>query len=131
MQSTLALLLAAGSTVLAQSWSTAYTATGTADVAAARATAKTSSPTSHVKGKVFDRLAIIWLENTDYDLAAGDPNLDWVAKKGIKLTSHFAVTHPSEPNYVAVCPPNTLATLSCVCLLTRPGHRRRLLWHEQ
>lgn len=104
MQSTLALLLAAGSTVLAQSWSTQYTATGTADVAAARATAKTLSPTSHVKGKAFDRLAIIWLENTDYDLAAGDPNLDWLAKKGIKLTNHFAVTHPSEPNYVAVCP---------------------------
>ncbi|KAJ9160791.1 Phosphoesterase [Coniochaeta hoffmannii] len=101
MQSTLALLLAAGSTVLAQDWSTKYTATGTADVAAARATAKTLSPTSHVKGKVFDRLAIIWLENTDYDLAAGDPNLDWLAKKGIKLTNHFAVTHPSEPNYVA------------------------------
>ncbi|KAH8901975.1 phosphoesterase [Coniochaeta sp. PMI_546] len=101
MQSTLALLLAAGSTVLAQSWSTAYTATGTADVAAARATAKTSSPTSHVKGKAFDRLAIIWLENTDYDLAAGDPNLDWLAKKGIKLTNHFGVAHPSEPNYVA------------------------------
>ncbi|KAB5586265.1 acid phosphatase [Coniochaeta sp. 2T2.1] len=97
----MALLLAAGSTVLAQSWSTAYTATATASVAAARATAKTSSPTSNVKGKAFDRLAIIWLENTDYDLAAGDPNLDWLAKKGIKLTNHFAVAHPSEPNYVA------------------------------
>jgi acid phosphatase len=48
------------------------TATGTADVAAAAATAKTSSPTSDVKGKVFDRFAIIWLENTDYDKAVGD-----------------------------------------------------------
>jgi acid phosphatase len=48
------------------------TATGTADVAAAAATAKTSSPTSNVKGKVFDRFVVIWLENTDYDKAIGD-----------------------------------------------------------
>lgn len=54
-----------------------------------------------VKGKAFDRLAIIWLENTDYDLAAGDPNLAWLAKKGISLTNYFAVTHPSMPNYAA------------------------------
>lgn len=49
-----------------------YTATGTAAVAAARATAKTESPTSHVPGKAFDRFAIIWLENTDYASAAAD-----------------------------------------------------------
>lgn len=49
-----------------------YTATATADVAAARETAKTSSPTSWVKGKAFSRFAVIWLENTDYDMAIGD-----------------------------------------------------------
>jgi hypothetical protein len=27
---------------------------------------------SHVKGKVFDRYLTIWLENTDFDKAAGD-----------------------------------------------------------
>lgn len=43
-----------------------------------------------VKGKAFDRFAIIWLENTDYDLAVGDPNLAWLAKKGITLSNHFA-----------------------------------------
>ena len=53
-------------------WATSYTATGTADVAAAKATAKTSSPTSHVKGKAFDRFVIIWNENTDYEKAKGD-----------------------------------------------------------
>jgi acid phosphatase len=52
-----------------------YTATGTAEVAAAAATAKTSSPTSHVRGKAFDRLAIIWLENTDYEMAINDRKL--------------------------------------------------------
>lgn len=67
----LALLAAATSAAVAQEYYT-YTATSTTDVYAAQATAKTSSPTSHVKGKAFDRLAIIWLENTDYDLALGD-----------------------------------------------------------
>ncbi|KAF1938345.1 phosphoesterase-domain-containing protein [Clathrospora elynae] len=56
---------------------------------------------SCIKGKAFDRLAIIWLENTDYELAAGDPNLAWLAKKGISLSNYFAVTHPSMPNYAA------------------------------
>ena len=65
----LTLLAAAAGSAVAQ---TQYTATSTKDVYAAQATAKTLSPTSNVKGKVFDRLAIIWLENTDYELAAGD-----------------------------------------------------------
>lgn len=61
----------------------------------------TLSSAQWVKGKAFDRFAVIWLENTDYDLAAGDPSLAWLAKKGISLTNHFAVTHPSMPNYAA------------------------------
>jgi acid phosphatase len=44
------------------------TATDTADVYAAQATARTASPTSHVKGKAFDRYVSIWFENTDYDV---------------------------------------------------------------
>lgn len=78
-----------------------YTATDAADVYAAQATAKTESPTSKVKGKAFDRFVTIWLENTDYDKAVGDPNLAWLASKGITLSNYFGVTHPSEPNYAA------------------------------
>jgi hypothetical protein len=51
---------------------TQYTATNAASVAAARATARTLSPTSYVKGKTFDRVVQIWLENTDFDMAQGD-----------------------------------------------------------
>jgi acid phosphatase len=54
-----------------------------------------------VKGKAFDRFVVIWLENTDYSLAIGDPSLQWLAKKGITLSNNFAVTHPSMPNYAA------------------------------
>ncbi|KAI0179907.1 phosphoesterase-domain-containing protein [Hypoxylon sp. FL1284] len=78
-----------------------YTATATSDVEKARATAKTLSPTSNVKGKAFDRLAIIWMENTDYDMAIGDPNLAWLAERGLTLSNYHAVTHPSQPNYIA------------------------------
>jgi hypothetical protein len=51
---------------------TQYTATNAASVAAARATAMTLSPTSSVKGKTFDRFVNIFLENTDFDMAAAD-----------------------------------------------------------
>lgn len=78
-----------------------YTATRVSAVKAAAATAKTSHKTSHVQGKVFDRFITIWLENTDYDKAAGDPSLAWLAQRGITLSNYFGVTHPSEPNYCA------------------------------
>lgn len=34
-------------------------------------------------------------------MGAADPNLQFLATQGITLTNYFAVTHPSEPNYVA------------------------------
>jgi hypothetical protein len=74
MQSKILGLVATAGLVAAQV-STEYTSTATRNVAAAAATANTRSPTSNVKGKAFDRLAIVWLENTDYDLAAGDRKL--------------------------------------------------------
>ncbi|MCJ1309814.1 hypothetical protein MMC25_003475 [Agyrium rufum] len=89
-------LLALASGVVAQN-----TQTSTAAVASAAATALTSSPTSHVRGKAFDRFVVIWLENTDYTMAVGDPNLASLAKQGILLENYFGVTHPSEPNYAA------------------------------
>lgn len=46
-------------------------------------------------------------ENTDFTKAAGDPNLAWLASKGITLDNYFGVTHPSEPNYAAsICGDN-------------------------
>ncbi|KAF4988002.1 hypothetical protein FGRMN_10050 [Fusarium graminum] len=84
-------------------WETKYTATGTAEVAAAAATAKTSSPTSKVKGKAFDRIAVVYFENENYEKAFGDltANFSWFRSKGVTLSNYFGVTHPSEPNYMA------------------------------
>ncbi|KAI3324443.1 phosphoesterase [Xylariaceae sp. AK1471] len=79
---------------------TMYTATAAASIEAARATALTLSPTSNVKGKTFDRFVQIFLENQDFEIAAGDPNLAYLATKGILLDNYYAITHPSQPNYV-------------------------------
>jgi acid phosphatase len=65
-----------------------YTATGTAAVAAAAATAKSLSPTSNVKGKAFDRFVTIWLENTDYDMSIND-RTSW----SLNLSSRFIAAH--------------------------------------
>jgi hypothetical protein len=78
-----------------------YTVSRPHGVYAAQATAPSVQKTSHVCGKAFDRFVTIWLENTDYKKAEGDPNLAWLAAQGITLSNYFAVTHPSEPNYVA------------------------------
>ncbi|KAF7159427.1 hypothetical protein CNMCM6106_006700 [Aspergillus hiratsukae] len=72
-----------------------------AAIQAAQATTLPSSPTSDVQGVAFNRFYQIWLENTDYSSASGDPNQQWLASQGIKLTNYFAIAHPSEPNYCA------------------------------
>lgn len=52
-------------------------------------------------GKLFDRFVIIWLENTNENTASADADLHWLAERGITLTNYWALTHPSEPNYIA------------------------------
>ncbi|KAF8946208.1 hypothetical protein BGZ47_001030 [Haplosporangium gracile] len=54
-----------------------------------------------VKGKAFDHIFIIFLENTDYDKAATDSNLMSYFPDAVHLDNYYGVTHPSEPNYVA------------------------------
>lgn len=78
-----------------------YTATAASDVYAAQATALTLHPTSNIEGQYFDRFVQIFLENQDYDIADGDPNIEYLASLGLKLDNYWSVTHPSQPNYVA------------------------------
>ncbi|KAK5653355.1 hypothetical protein OQA88_9047 [Cercophora sp. LCS_1] len=72
-----------------------------AEIYAARDTAPSSSPTSNVQGVAFDRIVHIWLENIDYDDAANNQDMQWIANQGLLLTNYWAVTHPSQPNYAA------------------------------
>lgn len=64
-----ALLVAAGVAVGQQ---VSNTATNTQAVDQAAATALTESPTSYVKGKLFDRIIQIYLETTYYDEAVAN-----------------------------------------------------------
>ena len=43
-------------------------------------------------GAAFDRFAVIFLENTDFAMAAGDPNLKYLASQGVTLTNYNGVT---------------------------------------
>jgi len=70
-------------------------------ILATQATQAALSPVSNVQGKAFQRFYQVWLENTDYSAALGDPNMQWLASQGITLSNYFATTHPSEPNYAA------------------------------
>lgn len=63
--------------------------------------AKTNHVSSDIPGSAFDRFVVIWLENTDYNKAADDENMAWLAEQGIVLDNYWALTHPSEPNYLA------------------------------
>ncbi|KAF8331557.1 phosphoesterase family-domain-containing protein [Amanita rubescens] len=60
----------------------------------------TNAP-SAPKGKVFKYFMQIWLENEDYDTIVQLPQFQAVAEQGILLTNYNAITHPSEPNYIA------------------------------
>ena len=66
---------------------------------------------------VYDRFITIWLENTDFSAAVGDPGFQKLASQGILLTNYNGVTHPSEPNYVAA------SESSAACLFRTRSHR--------
>ncbi|KAF3387880.1 Acid phosphatase [Talaromyces pinophilus] len=92
-------MMASCSVVAAQTTTEQYPSA--AEIAAAQASVIPYSPTSNVPGKVFNRFIDIWLENTDLATAEIEPHLNELKKNGIFLNNYWAVTHPSEPNYIA------------------------------
>ncbi|ORX94445.1 hypothetical protein K493DRAFT_315498 [Basidiobolus meristosporus CBS 931.73] len=52
-------------------------------------------------GKWFNRIMIVMLENTDFDVAAKNQYFTDIAKRGLLLTNFYGVTHPSKGNYIA------------------------------
>jgi hypothetical protein len=77
---------------------TQYTSTAASAVAKARATALTLSPTSNVVGKTFNRFVTIWLENTDYSLAAGDGKFTYVLPTTYSLLT-YPISQPQSPRF--------------------------------
>ncbi|KAK9382774.1 putative acid phosphatase [Kockiozyma suomiensis] len=71
------------------------------EIQAAAATAGVGEFASDVEGSFFNRFVIIWLENTDFEAADTQADMEWLSQYAIKLTNYFSLTHPSEPNYFA------------------------------
>lgn len=56
----------------------------------------------------FRRVMLVVLENTDYDKAIRQPFLAELMKRGATLTNYHAITHPSQPNYIALIAGDTM-----------------------
>jgi acid phosphatase len=56
---------------------------------------------AYVPGRAFDRFITIWLENQDFTKVDQNADMATLAKQGISLTQFYALTHPSQPNYIA------------------------------
>jgi acid phosphatase len=47
-------------------------------------------------------VVIVILENKDADSAKSQPFMGWLANDGAYLAQYYAITHPSQPNYIAM-----------------------------
>jgi len=57
-----------------------------------------------------DRVVVVVMENKSYDEVRTQPYVASLLTQGATLSSSFAVTHPSQPNYFALWGANTLVT---------------------
>ena len=63
----------------------------------------TLAPIGQQQGRrPFDKVMIVVLENTDYQDAVRQPFLRRLARDGVLLSNYHAITHPSQPNYLAL-----------------------------
>src|SRR5438445_7887674 len=54
---------------------------------------------AHVNVK---HIVIVILENKNADSAKSQPFMGWLANEGAYLAQYYAITHPSQPNYIAM-----------------------------
>jgi acid phosphatase len=65
-----------------------------------------------------DHIVLLMLENKDYASINGSaeaPYLNSLARQGATFTHSFAITHPSQPNYVAIISGSTQGVTSDAC----------------
>lgn len=53
-------------------------------------------------GQNFNKVLIIIFENTDFQNALKQPYFSSLVKEGALATNYFAITHPSQPNYIGL-----------------------------
>ncbi|MEQ1722685.1 MAG: alkaline phosphatase family protein [Pseudobdellovibrio sp.] len=54
------------------------------------------------RGKYFDRAITVIFENENYTAAIKQPFFNQLARRGANFTNFSAITHPSQPNYIAL-----------------------------
>lgn len=83
----------------------ALLAAASSGLAMTGAAAAGNRPAGHHYGVRLDRVFIIMLENHSEKSVIGDPNAPYItslANEYGQATNYYGVTHPSEPNYVAM-----------------------------
>jgi acid phosphatase len=63
----------------------------------------------------LDRVIVVIMENKSYDVARGEPYTAGLMSRGVTFTRSFAVTHPSQPNYMALWSADLLGVLDNTC----------------
>jgi hypothetical protein len=74
---------------------------------------------------VFDHVVLVMFENHAYSQINGSssaPYFNSLAGQGAKFTQSFAITHPSEPNYLAMFSGSTQGVTNDNCPLTFSGN---------
>lgn len=74
----------------------------------------------------FEHIVVIILENHEFDTVIGNPrapNINRLAKQYTLLTQHYAIRHPSLPNYIALIGGDTFGIKSnCTsCFIAAPN----------
>lgn len=67
---------------------------------------------------VFDHVVVVVMENHGYDALIGNadaPYVNALAAQGARFTQAYAVTHPSQPNYLALFSGSTQGVIDDVC----------------
>lgn len=70
----------------------------------------------------YDHVVVVVFENHSYDeIKSGAPYFARLADHGAEMTESHAVTHPSEPNYLALFAGSTFGLTSDACPLSYTG----------
>ena len=72
----------------------------------------------------FDHIVVVWEENHGFQQIVGSrdaPYFNALISSGVLLTRSFAITHPSEPNYLALFSGSTHGVTNDACPLSFVG----------
>ena len=105
----------------------AAVAVAAALIASATAITTATSPTAQAAASVpvFDHIVLVMFENHAYSQLNGSssaPYFNSLAGQGAKFTQSYGVTHPSEPNYLAIFSGSTQGVTDDSCPHTYSGN---------